>query len=109
MDIMSPLEGSRDEVVTRIRSRMGVLDKTMADLVREALKENDTDIQVRVERAKKSVADKGSRLETMLRQAENVEESQWEQTQESLRAAWVDYKEAVDRARLELERAEELS
>lgn len=109
MDIMSPLEGSRDEVVTRIRSRVEELDKTMADLMREALRENDTDIQVRVERAKKSVADKGSKLETMLEQAENVDESQWEETQETLRAAWVDYKEAVDRARLELERAEELS
>lgn len=109
MDIMSPLEGSRDEVVTRTRARLEELDKTMADLMREALRENDTDIQVRVERAKKSVAEKGSELETMLEQAETVEESQWEQTQEALRAAWVDYKEAVDRARLELERAQELS
>ena len=109
MDIMSPMEGSRDEVVTRIRNRMEELDKTMADLMRGVLRENDTDLQVRVERAKKSVAEKGSQLETMLEEAENAGEDQWEETQETLRAAWTDYKEAVDRARLELERAEELS
>ena len=109
MDITSPLEGSREEVVTRIRNRMEELDKTMADLMRSTLRDNRTELQIRVERAKKSVAEKGEQLEAMLEQAENVSEEEWEDTQETLRAAWIDYKEAVDRARLDLERAEELS
>ena len=109
MDITPPLEGSRDEVVTRIRNRMEELDKTMADLLRGTLRENDTELQIRMERAKKSVAEKGEQLEAVLEEAENVAADHWEDTQETLRAAWTDYKEAVDRARLDMERAEELS
>ncbi|MDX1646688.1 MAG: hypothetical protein R3304_06055 [Longimicrobiales bacterium] len=109
MDVMPPLEGSREEVVTRIRNRMEALDAEMADLMRKTLRRNDTELQIRVERAKKSAAEKGSELETVLAQAETADESDWPEARDMLRSTWIEYKEAVDRARLDLERAEELA
>jgi len=109
METMTPIEGSRQQVLTRIRNRAEKLDTTMADIMRNVLRTNDAELQIRVERAKKSAAEKGEALETLLDESENVAEEAWDETKQKLEAAWQEYKEAVDRARLDLERAEELS
>lgn len=109
METIPEIKASRREFVTRIRNRFDELQRVVADLMREALRENDMELQVRIERARKSAADKGEDVETLLEEAETEEDSEWPETQEALERAWVDYREAVDRARLEMERAEELS
>lgn len=109
MDTMTPTEGSRQQVIEHIRGRLAKLNETMSGLIRGSLRSNDAELQARMEKAKKAAAERGSDVETLLGEADSVDPEAWPETRDRLEAAWLEYKETVERARLELERAEELS
>ncbi|HKJ01150.1 MAG TPA: hypothetical protein VJ997_01810 [Longimicrobiales bacterium] len=106
---MATIQSERDEYATLIGNRVEALDQSFARMMRQMLKENDMEILVRVERAKKSVAEKGAALHALLEAASDVPADDWADAREDIQGAWTEYAEAVDRARLELERSSELS
>lgn len=109
MDTMTPTDGTQEQLTTHIQNRLAKLDETMSELVRGSLRTNDAELQVRMERAKKAAAERGSDLETLLDEAASADQESWPEVRERLEAAWLEYKETVERARLELERGDELS
>lgn len=106
---MTPIKNAQDEFVDRIRARVDKLGSVVESMMRKTLRKNEMETLARIERAKKSVSDKGETLQLRLDEASTAEESEWDETRERLEAAWIEYREAVDRARLEFERAGEFS
>ncbi len=96
------------EYTTLIRRRMEELEDTFERLMRATLRENDMTTLARVERAKKSIAEKGVALKTLLEESVDVPADDWPRAQEDIDYAWTEYSEAVDRLRLEMERSSEL-
>lgn len=106
---MPIVRSEREEFTARIQNRLEALDHTFARLLRNVLQRNDMETLARIERAKKSVAAKGAAVSALLESAEEVPAEEWSAERERIQSAWTEYREAVDRARLELDRAEELS
>lgn len=108
-DTMPMIQSEREEYATRIRNRLEALDHTFAGMLRDTLRENDMETLARMERAKKVVAEKGAAVQALLEVASDVPVDEWSGAREEIQGAWTEYAEAVDRARLEMERASELS
>lgn len=106
---MATIQSERDEYLTRIENRVEELQGDFETLMRESTRDNEVETLARVERAKKSIAEKGEKLDTALEEASEVDEDAWESRRETVEARWQEYREAVERARLELERADELT
>ncbi|HKK93997.1 MAG TPA: hypothetical protein VJ925_11210 [Longimicrobiales bacterium] len=107
---MATFNDEREEFITAIRNRFDKLQEVMKDLQRAGTRDNDMETLHRIERARKSTAEKGEAVQMLLDEAREVEdEEDWPDARQRLEAAWQEYSEAVDRARLEMERAEELS
>lgn len=106
---MSAIESARTQRINQIANGMDGLDQTFAVMIRNALEANDLEHQVRIERARKSVAEKARAVEVLLDEARSADQDEWERLEGDLDGAWIEYREAVDRIRLEMERASELS
>lgn len=106
---MAMIQSERDEYLTRIENRVEELQESFDQLMIESTRDNDVETLARVERAKKSIAAKGEQLDMVLEEAHEVDEEDWDAKRETVDARWREYREAVERARLELERADELS
>jgi hypothetical protein len=106
---MATIQSEREEYLTRIENRVEELQTRFDRLMQASTHDNDIETLARMERAKKSVAEKGERLDLVLEEAREADDDDWDDARDSVDAAWQEYREAVERAQLEFERAEELS
>lgn len=105
---MATIQNERDEYLDHLANRLDEVQGAFDDMMLKATRDNQMETLARVERAKKSVAAKGEDLDVLMEEGREAGERQWEELRPRLDAVWREYREAVERARLELERAEEL-
>jgi hypothetical protein len=106
---MATIQSEREEYLTRIENRVEELQTRFDRLMRASTRDNDIETLARMERAKKSVAEKGEGLDLVLEEAREAADDDWDAARDSVDATWQEYREAVERAQLEVERADELS
>jgi len=105
---MATIQSERDEYLMHLEHQVDELQSRFQKEVRAATHDDAMETLARVERAKRSVAAKGDDLDTLMEEASNVPEDEWDDTHRRLEGAWREYREAVDRLELELEREDEL-
>ncbi|MEQ9401356.1 MAG: hypothetical protein RJQ04_19475 [Longimicrobiales bacterium] len=103
------IRSERREFLTHLDTEIERLQGAFDRLVAESTRDNDIETLARAERAKKLVAEKGTTLDTLLEETSNLDDDAWTGRRDDVEAAWREYREAVERTRLEFERADELA
>lgn len=103
---MTAIGSVRRRLTSRIRAQLHALDSRLAAMVRRTLHRSDSGTSPRIGNVERALAEKYHRVEVRLREAALADESAWGRTRQELEAAWIEYLEAVDRARHELERSD---
>lgn len=106
---MASIKSEREEYLNHVENRVAELQGTFETIMRKSTHDNEMETLARVERAKKSIAAKGNELDTLLEEVRELDDAAWDDGKARLDAAWREYREAVERAELELERADELA
>jgi ribose 1,5-bisphosphokinase PhnN len=93
-----------EEYAALIRNRVEVLRHTFTRRMRDTLRESHRDTLARMERARRSAAERGAALAALLEGSSDVAGEEWPDSLRDIEHAWIEYREAVERARLEMER-----
>ena len=81
--------------------RLDDLGRRFQQMEIEQMKKGEVEARQKLEAAKKSVAEKSEQFERKLARARRVGDDAWAEVSDALRGAWVEMKEAVDRAQAE--------
>lgn len=94
----------RAEFTERMEERLEELKRDFQKLELDQMKKGELEARKRLEAAKKSVEQKRAEFQKELRRARSVSDKAWDDVSETLRNAWTEMKEAVDRARTDFQR-----
>lgn len=93
----------RAELTSQMEQRLDDLGRRFQEMEIEQMKKGEVEARQRLEAAKKSVAEKRAEFENQLKRARRVSDEAWDDVSDTLRNAWNEMKEAVDRARAEFD------
>lgn len=91
----------RAEFTSQMEQRLDELGRTFQKMEIDQMKKGEVEARQKLEAAKKSVSEKREEFENQLKRARRVSDDAWDDVSDSLRDAWTEMKEAVDRARAE--------
>jgi len=95
----------RAEFTSQMEQRLDELGRRFQEMEIEQMKKGEVEARQKLEAAKKSVTEKRNEFESQLRRARKVSDDAWDDVSDTLRNAWTEMKEAVDRARAEFDGA----
>lgn len=93
----------RTEFTSQMEKRLDELGRRFQEMEIEQMKKGEVEARQKLEAAKKSVTEKRNEFESQLRRARKVSDDAWDDVSDTLRNAWTEMKEAVDRARAEFD------
>lgn len=93
----------RAEFTSQMEQRLDELGRRFQEMEIEQMKKGEVEARQKLEAAKKSVTEKRNEFESQLRRARKVSDDAWDDVSDTLRNAWTEMKEAVDRARAEFD------
>lgn len=91
----------RAEFTEQMEKRFVSLGREFQEMELEQLRKGELDARKKLEKAKKWVNRTRGEFENQLGRARKVSDEAWDDVSDSLRDAWTEMKEAVDRARRE--------
>jgi|GEM_PF-5694884 len=93
----------RAEFTSQMEQRLEELGRRFQEMEIEQMKKGEVEARQKLEAAKKSVTEKRNDFENELRRARKVSDDAWDDVSDTLRTAWTEMKEAIDRARTEFD------
>lgn len=103
------IRNEQQEYLAHIRERLDDERSAFDAMMRRFTSDNDAETLGRMENALDAAAPKGEALDALLEEAESADADEWDETRDRVDAAWNEYREVIERARLEMERSNELT
>jgi Arc/MetJ family transcription regulator len=103
------IKNEQQEYLAHIRERVDAERGAFDSMIRRFTSDGDAETLARIENALGAAAPKGEALDALLDEASSAEPEEWEGTRDRVDAAWNEYREVIERARMEMERAGELT
>ena len=103
------IRNEQQEYLAHIRERLDEEREAFDAMMRRFTSDNDAETLGRIENALGALAPKGEALDTLLEEASSAQPDDWDSTRDRVDAVWNEYREVIERTRLEMERAGELN